>query len=108
MQINTACFRQGSHRHSDHRQLLGDMLCDHVSVGIGLIDKAFHAIVGVDSTLAKRRVNEAISQSIALAGAAVVATVARARDQWIIDDLLAVAAVANSVLLAVNFDGKAM
>src|SRR6056297_3305636 len=84
------------------------MLCDRMSVVVGLVDKAFHAIGGVNLTLAKLRMNEAIAQSIAFTRAVVVAAGAQARDQRMIDRLLVVAVVAGSVLFAMHFDGEAV
>src|SRR6056297_1076915 len=85
-----------------------DVLGDCMGVVIGLVDKAFHSVCGVNLTLAKRGVNEAVTRSLAIASAVVVAVDAQGRDQRMVDRLLVVAVVAGSMLLAVNFDGKAV
>lgn len=84
------------------------MLCDRVSFRVRLVDESLHAIGGVNLPLAQGRMDESVAKSLASSGAVVVATDTQACNQRMIHGLLVVTVVSGSVLLAVNFNGKAV
>lgn len=85
-----------------------DVLCDRVSFLVRLVDETFHAIGGVNLPLPQSRVNESVAQSLTLSGTVVVAAGAQRCDQGMVDGLFVVAVIGGSVLLAVNFNWKAI
>ena len=84
--------------------VLGD-LGSRLSV---VVDEAIDAIGRMDLALPQGRMNESVAQSLAIAATVVIATDAQRCDQGMVDGFLVVSVVRGPILLAMDFDRKAI